>query len=153
MRHLGQRSHDVVLRQPLDDALLVARAAVAGRLEPVVEEVVAFLERLLIGRALLAPAAVDVQVREDAQEPGAQVRARLERAPTAKRARVRLLHQILGLLAGTDEMAGHPIDLIRQCKRVLLEAHAVARFSRQPSSVRLPRGLAHPRGHPSNLSP
>ena len=152
VRHLGQRSDDVVLRQPLDDAVLVARAAVAGRLELVVEEVVAFLERLHVGRALLPPAAVDVQVREDAQQPRAQVRAGLERAPTAEGARVRLLHQILGLLAGADEMAGDSIDLIRQCKRVLLEAHAVARFccNFRASGSRVVSLIP---GHPSKLSP
>src|SRR5438105_7248426 len=106
--------------------LFVARA-VARRLQPVVEEVVAFLERLHVWGALLAAAAVDVQVREDAQEPGAQVRPRLERAPAAEGASVRLLHQVLGLLARAYEVAGHAVDLIRQCKSVLLEAHAVAR--------------------------
>src|SRR5439155_12135619 len=142
VRHLRERAHDVVLRQPLDDTIFVARPA-ARSLELVVEEVVAFLERLRVRRALLLAAAVDVQVRQDPQQPGAQVRAGCERAPAAKRARIRLLHQILGLLAGADEMAGHSIHLIRQSKRVLLEAHAIARFSRQLPCVGLPCGLAH----------
>ena len=142
MRHFRERAHDVVLRQPLDDAVFVARP-VARSLELVVEEVVAFLERLRVRRALLLAAAVDVQVREDPQQPGPQVRAGRERPPAAKRARIRLLHQIFGLLAGADEMAGHSIHLIRQSKRVLLEAHAIARFSRQLPCVGFPCGLAH----------
>ena len=81
----------------LDDLLLFGLAA--RLLEPVVEEVVAFLERLGVRRALPAPAAVDVEVREDAEEPGPEVRARLERPPVAKRARVRLLDEVFGLLA------------------------------------------------------
>src|SRR5215210_5325964 len=102
-----------------------------------------FLERLHVGGALLTAAAVDVQVREDPQQPRAQVRPRLERTPAAERPRIRLLHQVLGLVARADEMAGDSIDLIRQCKRVLLETHAVARFSCELPSVGLPSGFAH----------
>src|SRR5206468_11594038 len=98
--------------------------------------------------ALLPAATIDVEVREDPEQPRAQVRAGLERAPTAEGACVRLLHQVLGLLAGTDEMASDSIDLIRQCKCVLLEAHSVARFRCQAPSVGFPGRLAHP-GHPS----
>ena len=68
VRHLGQRGHDVVLRQALDDPFLVI-APLAGGFELVVEEVVAFLERLQVRRALLSATTVDVQVREDAREP------------------------------------------------------------------------------------
>jgi hypothetical protein len=35
-----------------------------------------------------------------------------------------LLHQVLGLLARPDEVHRDSIDLIRQSKRLLLEAHA-----------------------------
>jgi hypothetical protein len=142
MRHLRKRTDDIVLRQPLDDPFLIARP-VTRCLELVVEEVVAFLERLRVRRALLLAAAIDVQVRQDPQQPCPQVRAGRERAPAPKRARIRFLHQILGLLAGTDEVTGHPINLIRQCKRVLLEAHAVARFRCQLPRVGFPCRLAH----------
>ena len=45
-------------------------------------------------------------------------------------------------------MARDSINLIRQCKSVLLEAHAVACSRCQPPSLRLPSRLAHS-GHPS----
>ena len=45
VRHRRERLGDVVLREPLENALLVA---LVGRVEAVVEEVVAFLERLLV---------------------------------------------------------------------------------------------------------
>src|SRR5437899_5036444 len=41
-------------------------------------------------------------------------------------------------------MTGHPINLIRQCKCVLLEAHAVACISCQAPCVGFPGRLAHP---------
>ena len=46
-------------------------------------------------------------------------------------------------------MTGDSIDLIRQCKRVLLETHAVACVGCQAPSVGFPGCLAHPRGHPT----
>ena len=67
--HLRQRGDDVVLREPLDDRVLVGGGLARRVLELVVEVVVAFLERLHLGGALLPPAAVDVQVGEDPQEP------------------------------------------------------------------------------------
>ena len=117
------------------------RSCVADRLarrllELVVEVVVAFLERLHLGRALLAPAAVDVEVREDPEEPRAQVRPRRVRAPAAERPRIRLLHQVLGLLAAADETPRHPVDLIRELERFLLEPHAVACLRRQAPGLR-----------------
>src|SRR5947209_830438 len=150
MRHRRERSDRVVLRESLDHALLVRVRLPRRLLELVVEEVVAFLERLAVGRALSAAAAIDVQVGENSQEPGAQVRARREGAPAAEGARVGLLHQILGLLAGGHEAPSDSVDLIGKCKRVLLKTNAVAGVLREPSSVF--RGdLAH-RGHPSNGS-
>ena len=92
-------SHDGVLREPLDDPLLVPRRP--SLLEPVVEEVVALLHRLHVGRALLAAAAVDVEVREDAHEPGPEVRPRRVGAPAPEGARVGLLDEVLGLLAAS----------------------------------------------------
>ena len=92
VRHLGERLDDAVLREPLDHALLVGVLVGDRGLELVVEEVVAFLERLGVGRALHAAAAVDVQVGQDAQQPGAQVRARLVLLPGAEGARVGVLH-------------------------------------------------------------
>jgi len=65
----------------LVDALLLDVRLAAGLLQPVVEEVVAFLERLHVGRALLPSTAVDVEVRQDPQEPRAEIRPGLERAP------------------------------------------------------------------------
>ena len=98
--HVRERVDDGVLREPLDDALLVGAAG--GLLEPVVEEVVAFLHRLHVRRALLPAPAVDVEVRQDAHEPGAEVRARGVGAPAAKGPRIGLLDEILGLLAASD---------------------------------------------------
>ena len=98
-----------------------------ARLEPVVEEVVAFLERLLIRRPLGAPAAVDVQVREDAQKPRAEVRPGRVRLPAPKCPGVGLLHQILGLFLGAGDPSGHPIYLVCKRKRFLLELDAITR--------------------------
>jgi hypothetical protein len=47
-------------------------------------------------------------------------------------------------------MTGDSIDLIRQRKGVLLEAHAVARLRCELPSVGLPSRLAHS-GHPSKV--
>src|SRR5262249_2611816 len=114
-----------------------------GRLDLVVEVVVAVLvDRRGLRRALLPAAAIDVEVGEDSKEPRAEVRARSERAPAAKGARVRLLHQVLRLLARPDEMPGDPEALVRQLERLFFETNAVTRLLRNPPGVCL-RGLAH----------
>ena len=138
-----QRPDDVVLREPLDDVLLVSVAVARGLLEPVVQEVVTFLKRLLVRRALLAPAAVDVQVGEDPQQPGTQVRARSERAPAAKGPRVGLLDEVLGLLARRHEPPGDAVDLVRELERLLLEANAAPRLRCRPPGCRFFFGTAH----------
>ena len=140
-------------RQPLEHALLVRVLVGHLRLELVVEEVVAGLavERRRLRRALLAAAAVDVQVREDPEQPGAQVRARRVLPPGAERALVGLLDEVLGLLAGADEPAGHAIDLIAQLQRLLLEANAIPRVAGEPPGIGGRRwAVAHPADHPSN---
>ena len=145
MRDRRKRPDGVVLRESLVDALL---GGVAGLLELVVEEVVALLERLHVGRALQAPAAVDVEVGEDPEEPRAQVRARLEGLPGAKGACVRLLHQILSFLSTGHEPPCDAIDLVGQVERLFLETNAVAGLFGQLPRLRLGSGLAH-RGHPT----
>ena len=85
-------------RQALDDPLLVEVAVAGRRLEPVVEEVVALLQRLRLRRALRAAAAIDVEVGQDAEQPGAEVRAGREAPPAPESACIGLLHQVLGLL-------------------------------------------------------
>src|SRR5919205_522526 len=87
VRNGRERAHDVVLRETLDDALLVGDAAVGLR-QLVVEEVVVRLERLHLRRALVAPAAIDVEIREDPEQPGAEIRAGVERTPAAEGAGV-----------------------------------------------------------------
>src|SRR4029077_13196424 len=107
-----------------------------------------FLERLLIGRPLRAASAVDVQVREDAQEPCAEVRARSERLPAPKRTRVGLLHQILGFFLVARDPTGHSIYLVCKRKRFLLEMDTVSRTLCDSPGF-LWRGLAHA-GDPSS---
>src|SRR5919201_2002359 len=109
----------------------------------VVEEVVAFLERLGVGRALDATAAVDVQVREDPQEPRAEVCPGLEGLPAPKCPRVCLLHQILGLLTRRDEPAGDAVDLVGQLEGFLLEPDAVAGVFSQLPRLRFGCRLPH----------
>src|SRR5262249_40308990 len=46
------------------------------------------------------------------------------------------------------QVACDSVNLIRQCKSVLLEVHAIARFGCQAPRVGIPGRLAHP-GHPS----
>ena len=60
VRHGGERRDDVVLGEPLDDPLLVEVAVARVLLQPVVEVLGPFFERLLVRRALLAAPAVDV---------------------------------------------------------------------------------------------
>ena len=117
-----------------------------GLLHPVVEEVVAFLERLRLGLALKATAAIDVEVREDAEEPRAHVRAGRVRLPAAKGARVGLLDEILCLLARRDETTGNAVDLICKLERLLLEADAVTGFCRELARLGFTL-LCHP-SHP-----
>ena len=121
-------------------------AAAGGLLHAVVEEVVAFLERLRLGLALQPAAAVDVEVREDAEEPRAHVRAGRVRLPAAKGARVGLLDEILGLLARGNEAAGNAVDLVCKLKRFLLEADAVTGLCRQLARLGF-AFLCHP-SHP-----
>src|SRR4029077_19631553 len=136
--------HDVVLRQALHDPVFVGVAVSALR-EPVVEEIVVRLERLHLWRALLPPSAVDVEVGEDPQQPGTHVRARRERAPAAERARVRLLHELVSVLARRSEVAGYAVALVGKSERVLLDPDAVARLGRQPLRLVRPRVPAlHP---------
>jgi hypothetical protein len=65
-----------VLGESLDDAVLVEHLLAGGLGHPVREVVVVLLERRLVGAPLQPAPAVDVEVREDAQEPGTEVRAR-----------------------------------------------------------------------------
>ena len=72
-------------------------------------------------------------------------------APRAKRALVRLLHEILGLLARADQPAGHAVDLVAQLERLLFEANAVARLLGEPAGIRrLSVRCRSSGGHPSN---
>jgi len=88
---------------------------------------------------------VDVEVRENAQEPGAQVRSGGELAPRTEGTLVRLLHQILGFLTGADKASCHAVDLIAQLERLLLKTNTSPRFLREPAGViRRRNALAHP---------
>src|SRR5215210_722708 len=138
----GQRVHDRVLGEPLVDALLV-RDLAAGVLELLEEVVVARLEGLHVGRALELAAAVDVDVREDAEEPRTEVRSRSELLPASERARVGLLDEVLGFLPRVDHVPRDSIDLIRKIERLLLETHAVACLSRDAACVGVGSRLAH----------
>ena len=123
-----------------------------ARLELVVEEVVAFLERLRVGRALLPAAAVDVEVRQDPQQPGAQVRPGRElTASCGTRARRSPASDPRPPRASRRAAArpGRPGPRARAPP--LRSGHGRAPPSR---SVRVPRGssvsLSLIRGHPSN---
>ena len=127
------------------DALDV-RAAPGGLLHAVVEEIVAFLERLRLRLALQTAAAIDVEVREDAEKPRAHVRSGRVRLPAAEGAGIRLLDEILGLLARGDEATRDAVDLICKLERLLLEADAVTGICRQLAWFGFAL-LCHP-GHP-----
>ena len=103
------------------------------------------LERRLVGPALQPAAAVDVEVREDPEEPGAEVRPRRVGLPAPERSRIRVLHQILCFLSGGDEPSCDPVDLVGERESLFLEAHPIACFGRDPARlVRLGRvRLAH----------
>ena len=105
--------------------------------------VLLIVDRLHVGRALLTPSTVDVQIREDPEQPRAEVGARAVRAPAAKRTGVRLLHEILGLLTRADESPGHPVHLIGELQGLLLETHAVTGLCRDPASIALGLKVAH----------
>jgi len=70
------------------------------------------LERLRVGRPLYAAAAVDVEVRKDAEQPGAQIRPGLERAPAAEGARVGVLNEILRALARAAQRPRRAIQTV-----------------------------------------
>src|SRR5207249_1678976 len=135
--------HDGILRQALDDTVLVEHVLAAGGGELVREVVVALLERLHVGRALDAPAPVDVEVREDAKEPGAHVRTRTEGAPAPKRPRIRHLHQIFCLLTGPDQPSRNSVDLVGEPECLLLEPDAIACFGGDASRFGGRLGVAH----------
>src|SRR6266545_3763499 len=108
------------------------------------------LDRRRLRRALLAPAAVDIEVREDAEQPGAQVRAGSERAPAPKCPRIRLLHQVLGLLAGADQVPRNPENLVGQLQRLFFETNAITRLLGDAPGLCLGR-LAHRATLPTRL--
>src|SRR4051794_24873139 len=138
----GESVQDRVLREALVAPLLV-RDLAAGVLELLEEVVVARLEGLDVGGPLDLAPAVDVDVRKDPKEPGAEVGAGGELLPAAKGARVGLLDEILRLLARVDHVPRDSIDLIGKIERLLLEAHAVACFSSNAASVGVGGDLAH----------
>jgi hypothetical protein len=70
------------------------------------------VDRRRLRRALLAATAVDVEVREDAEQPRAKVGSRGERPPAPECARIRLLHQVLGFLARAHEVSGDAEHLV-----------------------------------------
>src|SRR5262245_35201783 len=86
---------------------------------------VALLHRLEVGRALDLAAAIEVEVGEDAEEPGSEVRPRGVRAPTPEGPPIGFLDKILCFLTGTDEPAGHAIDLVGKFQGLFLEADPI----------------------------
>src|SRR4249920_892240 len=145
---LRQGVHDRVLRQALDDLVRLERFLAGGRGHLVREVVVGLFELLRLRRALDLATPVDVQVREDAEEPRAQVRPRCERPPTPKCPCVRLLHQILCLLTRADESSRNPVHLVGEGERLLLEACAVAGLRGDPPCFGLGARLTHRRTVP-----
>src|ERR671920_1375106 len=73
----------------------------------------------------------------------AEVGSGRELLPAPEGAGVRLLDQVLGLLAGIDHMPRDSIDLICEVKCLLLETHAVACLSRDAACVGVGSRLAH----------
>src|SRR5581483_5483311 len=109
------------------------------------EVVVAFLERRLLRSALHTAAAVDVQVREDAEQPGPEVRARLVLLPRAERSRVRVLHEVLGLLPRAGQPPCNAVDLVAQLQCLFFEADTITGLLRYPAGLGGSRSaLAHP---------
>src|SRR4051812_40803540 len=144
VRHVCKRVDDRSLRELLDHALLVERPAVRF-LDLVVEVVVRMLvDRRRLRRALLAATAVDVQVREDAKQPGAKVRAGSERPPAAERARVGFLHQVFGFLARADEVPRDAENLVGEVQRFFLETNTITCLLGNTPGVCF-RWLAHAR--------
>jgi hypothetical protein len=90
-----------------------------------------------------AAATVDVEVREDAEEPGAHVRPRGEAAPATEGPRIRFLHQILRFFPSGNKPSCHTVDLIGERERFLLEPHPVAGFCRDQAASGLRLGITH----------
>ena len=115
-----------------------------GGLDHLVREVVvALLDRLHVGRPLHLAAAVEVEVREDPEQPGAEVRARGVRLPAPERPTVGVLDKILSLLSGSDEPARDAIHLVGERESLFLEADAIARLRRDPASIDLGLCVTH----------
>src|SRR5262249_5279651 len=93
-------------------------------------------------------AAVDVEVGEDAKEPGPEIRARCERPPAPERSCICLLDKILCLLARADESPRNPVHLVGERERLFLEARTVASLARDPPRLGLGARLAHRRTVP-----
>src|ERR671923_235115 len=108
-------------------------------------------QRLRVGRTLDAPPAVDVEVGEDAEEPGPEVRSGLERSPAPEGPRVCLLHQVLSFLASRDHPPRDAVDLVGKVESFLLEPDAVPCVLGESPRLRLRCRLTHD-GHPSNAS-
>src|SRR5262245_32666972 len=130
---VGEGVHDRVLREALDDAVLVEELLAPGFDHLVGEVVVVLLERSLVGPALETAPAVDVEVREDPEEPRPEIRARGIGLPAPKGPCICVLDKILCFLAGRYETSGHSVDLIRERAGLFLEPHPIAGFARAPA--------------------
>ena len=114
--------------------LLLVERLLALRLGHLVGEVVvAFLDRLHIRCALDLATPVEVEVREDAQQPGAEIRARGVGAPAPECTTVGVLDKILSLFTGSDEPACYAIHLVGESECLFLEANAIASLRRDPA--------------------
>ncbi len=107
------------------------------------EVVVALFDRLHVGCSLHLATPVEVEVREDPEQPGAEVRARGVRLPAPERSTVGVLDKILSLLSGSDESARDAIHLVGERESLFLEANAIARLRRDPASIEFGLSVTH----------
>ena len=83
--------------------------------------VLEFVDRALVGLALLLAVAVDERVRQDAVQPGLQVGALLELPERGVRLDEGLLHQVRGIRRVPRHAHRGRVQLVHERQRLLLE--------------------------------
>ena len=120
-RQLGQRVQDRTGRESLDQDINIGDRVAT---ETLVEVVVVGLEPQLLGCSLLLARIVNREVVQDAQQPRAQIRAGLVRAPRTEGAGVGLLDKILGGLVVPCQAASDTPDIVGKRERLFVEGES-----------------------------
>ena len=139
VREVLERLFDLVVGEHLHQRLLggAADGGIGEGADSLVEvEVLDLAEIGLVGTSLLGPVLVDVGVRQDPEQPRAEVGALGERVEAAEPLEIRLLHQILGVGAVARHAHGGRVELRRVLHCLLCEHRLVCHDGRTLSDTR-----------------